>query len=164
MIETKRLILREYTLEDIDHLYEIISDKETMKFFDCPYTYEQTKRWIEWSISHYCEHGFGFYAVILKETGEFIGNCGLTFQHIDNEYLPEIGYHIHKNYWKQGYGSEAAIGVKEWAFKNTKYNELYSYMSQDNIASVKVALNNGMKHVKDYIEEDKIYSVYKIER
>lgn len=164
MIETKRLILRPYNIDDIDDLYKIISDKETMKYFDQPYTYEQTIRWVNWSIDHYKRYGFSFFAVILKETGQFIGNCGLTLQTIDNEILPEIGYHIHKDYMRQGYGSEAAIAVKDWAFLNTEYNDLYSYMSKDNEASVKVAIKNGMKHIKDYEEDNKVYSVYKITR
>ena len=65
MIETKRLILRPYSKDDIDDLYKRISDKETMKYFDQPYTYEQTIRWVNWSIDHYNQYGFSFFAVIL---------------------------------------------------------------------------------------------------
>ena len=72
----------------------------------------RTKDWIEWNLQNYEEYGFGLWAVVLRETDEFIGDCGLTIQNIDGESLPEIGYHIHKNHWRKGFGSEAASEVK----------------------------------------------------
>lgn len=50
----------------------------------------------------YEKYGFGLWAVVLKKTGEFIGDCGITIQNIDGEMLPEIGYHIHKNIGVRG--------------------------------------------------------------
>ncbi len=61
-----------------------------------------------------------------------IGDCGITIQNIDDELLPEIGYHIHKKYWRNGFGSEATRAVRDWAFENTKYECLYSYMKYTN--------------------------------
>jgi len=154
ILETERLRLREYTDDDFAALFAIISDPETMKFFPKPYDEKGTKRWLEWSMQHYREHGFGFWAVELKETGELIGNCGLTMQEIDGELLPEIGYHFHKEYWRQGFGSEAARGVRDWAFQNTNYDCLYSYMSAANTASYAVAIASRMKKVKEFTDED----------
>ena len=87
---------------------------------------------------------------MLKETGEFIGDCGLTLQNIDGEMLPEVGYHIHKKYWRRGFGKEAARAARDWAFLNTKYNVLYSYMKYTNEGSWRTAMANGMKKVKEY--------------
>lgn len=153
MIETKRLILREYTAGDFDAIYEILSDPETMRHYPAPFDAERTRRWIEWNLQNYEEYGFGLWAVILKETGELIGDCGVTIQNIDGEDLPEIGYHIHKKYWRQGLGSEAARAVRDWAFENTEYNCLYSYMKCTNAASSSTAIANGMKKVKEYPDE-----------
>ena len=153
ILETSRLILREYTEEDFDALYAIVGDRETMKHFPKPYDERGTKYWISWSKQHYTDHGFGFWAVILKETGELIGNCGLTMQIIDGEKLPEIGYHINKNHWNKGYAKEAAAGVRDWAFANTSFPALYSYMTQGNEASIRTAASIGMTKTGEYHDD-----------
>ena len=150
MIETERLLLRPYTLSDFDSLYEILSDPETMQHYPAPYDAEKTRNWITWNLDNYEKYGFGLWAVILKETGEFIGDCGITLQNIDGEILPEIGYHIHKKYWRRGFAKEAARAVRDWGFRNTEYDIFYSYMKYTNIGSWSTALANGMKKVKEY--------------
>lgn len=165
ILETERLLLREYTMEDFDAIHEILSDAETMQHYPKPYDEAMTRRWIQWNRQHYREHGFGIWAVILKTTGEFIGDCGLTLQNIDGEQLPEIGYHIHKRYWRRGLGSEAARAVRDWAFGNTAYDCLYSYMKYTNAASAATAMANGMKKVKEYPDEkNQISYAYAITR
>lgn len=153
MIETERLIFRDYTMSDFDALYEILSDPETMQHYPRPFNEEMTRGWIEWNICNYAEYGFGLWAVVLKETGEFIGDCGITIQDIDGEMLPEIGYHINKKYQRRGYGSEAARAVRDWAFEHTDYNCIYSYMKYTNVGSYLTAAANGMKRVKEYPDE-----------
>ena len=150
MIETERLLLRPYTLSDFDSLYEIMSDPETMQHYPAPYDEEKTRNWITWNLDNYEKYGFGLWAVVLKETGEFIGDCGITLQNIDGEILPEIGYHIHKKYWRRGFAKEAARAVRDWGFRNTQYDIFYSYMKYTNIGSWSTALANGMKKVKEY--------------
>ena len=150
MIETERLLLRPYTLSDFDSLYEIMSDPETMQHYPAPFDEEKTRNWITWNLDNYEKYGFGLWAVILKETGEFIGDCGITLQNIDGEILPEIGYHIHKKYWRRGFAKEAARAVRDWGFRNTQYDIFYSYMKYTNIGSWSTALANGMKKVKEY--------------
>lgn len=165
IIETERLILREYTPEDFDAIFEILSDSETMQHYPKPYDEAMTRRWIEWNMENYKEHGFGLWAVVLKETGEFIGDCGMSIQNIDGELLPEIGYHIHKKHWRKGYGSEAARAVRDWAFTETDYDCLYSYMKYTNVGSYSTAVANGMKRVKEYPDEkNKISYAYAITR
>lgn len=150
MIETERLLLRPYTLDDFPALYEILSDPETMQHYPAPYDEEKTRNWITWNLDNYEKYGFGLWAVVLKETGEFIGDCGITLQTIDGEILPEIGYHIHKKYWRRGFAKEAARAVRDWGFRNTQYDIFYSYMKYTNIGSWSTALANGMKKVKEY--------------
>lgn len=150
IIETNRLILREYVMEDFDALYEIMSDEETMQHYPAPFDEERTMSWITWNLDNYKKYGFGLWAVVLKETNEFIGDCGITIQNIDGEMLPEIGYHINKKYWRRGFGKEAAKAVRDWVFLNTDYNEIYSYMKYTNVGSYSTAIANGMKKVKEY--------------
>ena len=153
VIETENLLLREFTHEDFPALFEIFSDPETMRHYPKPFDENHTKDWIEWNLQNYEEYGFGLWAVVLRETDEFIGDCGLTIQDIDGESLPEIGYHIHKNHWRKGFGSEAASEVRDWAFMNTEYDCLYSYMKYTNIGSCSTAIAIGMRKVKEYPDE-----------
>lgn len=165
IIETERLILREYNYEDFNDLYEILSDRETMEHYPKPYDEKGVRGWIRWNIENYAKYGFGLWAVVLKETGKMIGDCGITIQNIDGDLLPEIGYHIHKNYWRKGFGSEAARAVRDWAFENTEYDRLYSYMKYTNIGSYSTASAIGMKKVKEYPDEiDTVTYVYAITR
>ena len=153
VIKTENLLLREFTHEDFPALFEIFSDPETMRHYPKPFDENRTKDWIEWNLQNYEEYGFGLWAVVLRETDEFIGDCGLTIQNIDGESLPEIGYHIQKNHWRKGFGSEAASEVRDWAFMNTEYDCLYSYMKYTNIGSYSTAVAIGMKKVKEYHDE-----------
>ena len=153
------------TLEDQNDVRNVVADPETMKFYREEFLEKYAQRWITWNLENYQKYGFGLWAIILKETGEFIGDCGLTMQRIDGEILPEIGYHIHRNFWRQGYGKEAAKAVRDWAFNNTKFDCLYSYMTSDNVPSYSTAASIGMKKIKEYLPEDDeegMLSVYAI--
>lgn len=145
IIETDRLLLREYTMDDFDALYEIVLDPETMQHYPAPFDAERTKNWITWNLENYKKYGFGLWAVVLKKTGEFIGNCGISMQNIDGKMLLEIGYHIHKNYWRQGFGKEAAQAARERLFRNTDYDIVYSYMKYTNVGSYCTAIANEMR-------------------
>jgi len=120
ILQTKRLNIREYTPDDFDALYEILSDEETMKYYPKPYDENGVNRWINGCIDSYKQNGFGLWALELRETGAFIGDCGISMQNIDGEILPEIGYHVHKNYWRQGYAKETCAAVKGRFFENTE--------------------------------------------
>lgn len=164
ILTTNRLILREYTMDDFDALYEILSDAETMKYYPKPYSEEGVRRWINWCLDCYQKYGFGLWALELKDCGTFIGDCGISMQTIDGERLPEIGYHIHKNYWRQGYAKEACAAVKDWFFQNTDFDSVYSYMHQANVASYATAASNGMTRIKAYETEEEALFVYRITR
>ena len=163
-LETKRLRIREYTLDDFAALYEILSDAETMKYYPKPYDENGVHRWINWCIDSYRRHGFGLWALELKDTGTFIGDCGISMQNIDGETLPEIGYHVHKNFWRRGYAKEACAAVKEWFFGNTEFDSVFSYMNQENIPSCATAAANGMTRIKAYHDGKEALFVYRITR
>ena len=161
--ETERLILREYTPEDLPELYNMISDPITMKFYPATYTHEGSLRWLNWSLKNYEIYGFGWWAVILKENGQYIGDCGITYQNINGQVLPELGYHLHYPFHRKGYGKEAANRVLKWWFKEKGFDEIYSYMTKDNIASSSLAASVGMKRIDEFVDEDNtVCFVYKI--
>lgn len=165
ILETDRLILREYVPEDFAALFGIVSDPETMQHYPAPFDEHKTRNWINWNLEHYNRYGFGLWAVVWKETGAFIGDCGITMQEIDGEMLPEIGYHIHKKYWRKGFAKEAAGAVRDWVFLNTQYDTIYSYMKYTNVGSYSTAAANGMKKVKEYPDPKNTVSyVYAITR
>ena len=101
----------------------------------------------------------------LDAKNSLLGDCGITIQNIDGEKLPEIGYHIHKKYWRCGLAKEAAQAVRDWAFENTEYASLYSYCKYTNEASYKTAEAIGMHFDKEYPDEvNKITRVSVIHR
>lgn len=163
--ETERLILRELTREDFDGLYAILSDPETMRHYPAPFDQERVRGWIDWNIDNYARYGFGLWAVTLKETGELIGDCGMTMQKIHGQMLPEIGYHIRKDQQRKGYASEAAARCIAFAFEERHLPAVYSYMKYTNVGSYTTALKNGMRFVEEYDDpKNTITRVYAITR
>ncbi|MBO0343536.1 GNAT family N-acetyltransferase [Flagellimonas profundi] len=86
----------------------------------------------------------GMNALILKESRELVGICGLLVQTVDNVKELEIGYSVLPNFWLQGFAFEAAKKCKEFAFENNLADSLISIIHVDNLPSQKVALKNGM--------------------
>lgn len=165
VLETERLILRQYTWDDFENLLALLSDPVTMQHYPKPYDEAGTRRWIQWNLDNYRNYGFGLWAITQKQSGTFIGDCGITMQKIDGSWLPEIGYHIHKDHWRKGYGKEAAAAVRDWAFTHTDFQQLYSYMKYTNVGSYSTAAAIGMTRVKEYPDpEDEILYVYTITR
>ena len=153
ILKTERLFLREMDPEDYDALYVVLTDTDIMQHY--PYTFDEKKvgEWIERNRNRYKENGFGLWAVCLKDTGEMIGDCGLTLQNIEGEMLPEIGYHIRRDCQRKGFAKEAAIAVRDWAFRNTDFPALYSYCKYTNMPSIKTAEAIGMHFDKEYPDE-----------
>ena len=165
ILETKRLFLREMTMSDLDALFAVLGDKEIMQHYPYSFDEERVRSWIERNMDRYKNDGFGLWAVCLKDTGEMIGDCGLTLQNIDGTMLPEIGYHIRKDQQRKGYAKEAAMAVRDWAFQNTEYPALYSYCKYTNVGSFKTAESIGMHFEKEYEDEaNKITHVSVIRR
>lgn len=152
ILETKRLILREMTKEDLPTLSKILQDDEVMYAYDGAFSNEEVQEWLDRQLGRYQEYGFGLWAVILKETGEMIGQCGLTMQDYNGGKILEVGYLLLKEYWHQGYASEVAIACKEYAFCKLNATEVYSIIRDTNIASQNVAKRNGMTCIAHFIK------------
>ena len=110
----------------------------------------------------------GLWAVILEETGEFIGQCGLTIQDCFGEKVIEVGYLFERAHWHHGYALEAAMACRDYAFREYNAGEVFSIIRDTNAPSVRVALRNGMQprgsFVKHYRGIDMPHIVYSIRR
>lgn len=165
VLETDRLILRELTHEDFDALYDVLSDSDITRHYPYNFDEQRVKNWIARNIQRYQTDGFGLWAVILRESGQLIGDCGITMQSIHGVLLPEIGYHIHKKHQRKGYATEAAAECMRFAFEQLGFERIYSYMKYTNVPSYTVALKNGMRFIEEYDDPDNLITrVYAIDR
>ena len=165
MIETKRLLLRKMTAQDFDALCRVLTDPDIMQHYPSVFNETGVQNWINKNMERYRIFGFGLWAVCLKDTGEVIGDCGLTMQLVDGQIKPEIGYHIRKDHQRQGYAKEAALAVRDWAFTNTPFQVVYSYMKHTNEPSAKTALAYGCKQVDSFRDDvNEITNVFAISK
>lgn len=165
IIETERLILREMTENDFEALNKVLADSEIMQHYPYAFDDKRVRNWIARNIERYRIFGFGLWAICLKETGEMIGDCGLTMQIIDGDIKPEIGYHIRADKQRIGFAKEAAIAVRDWTFNNTPFNVVYSYMKHTNEPSAKTAVSYGCKQVDEFKDDvNEITKVFAITR
>ena len=164
ILETGRLILREFSPQDADALALVLSDPETMKYYPAPIDRDGIQQWIERNLRRYAEDGVGLWAMVLKVTGEMIGDCGIIRQLVEGECLYEIGYHLRRDHWGQGLATEAAIACREWAFANLQVDRLISLIRPVNVPSCRVAERNGMTIWKEVDWRGLRHYVYAVNR
>lgn len=167
--ETERLIIREMKQSDLDALCRIMCDEEVMHAaYESAFSIEEVQGWLNRHLKRYEDYGFGLWAVVLKETGEMIGQCGLTLQTWQDKEILEIGYLFQKAYWHKGYATEAAIACKEYAFTVLNASSVYSMIRDTHIASQNVAIRNGMKIIdkftKNFRYVDMNFFLYSVDR
>ena len=133
---------------DYPALCKILQDKDVMYAYEGAFNDSEVQEWIDKQINRYKEYGLGLWAVILNETGEMIGQCGLTMQNYKDNQVLEIGYLFQKAFWHYGYATEAAIACRDFAFDKLNAEEVFSIIRDTNIASQNVAKRIGMT-IKD---------------
>ena len=163
-LETERLYLREITAADLPAWMAVLGDRENMKHYRYAFDEERVQNWIERNSERYRVFGFGLWAVIRKDTGELIGDCGVTMQNINGVIRPEIGYHIRRDCQRQGYAKEAAGACRDWIFENTPFRVVYSYMTLANEASWATAKACGMELAERFVDEGCEMVAYAITR
>ena len=144
---TERIKFRRILKSDYSDWLEFHKDPDTRKYwksnFDSP-EIECTK-WYEKQLYRYNNDLGGLNALVLKESNELIGHCGLLVQTVDGKTELEIGYSMIPKFWNMGYASEAAQKCRDYAFENNLAENLISIISISNLPSQKVATKNGMK-------------------
>ena len=146
ILETERILLRRLEMSDLDPLYKLYSDPEIRRYFpEGVLNLEETRDELEWHMNghpHYPE--LGLWATIYKETGKFIGRCGLLPWEIEGKPEVEIAYLLAKEFWHQGLATETAQGILKYGFETLNLSRLICLIDPDNVASQRVAERIGM--------------------
>jgi RimJ/RimL family protein N-acetyltransferase len=137
--------LRYLTPDDVDSIFAVIGDPVAMQYFPRTYDRKDAEEWIERNLRRYAEHGHGIYAVVLKTTGDVIGDCGLAIQQIAGGPELEVGYHLRRDQWGHGYATEAARACIAYAFREFGAEKVVSLIRPENLPSRRVAERNGME-------------------
>lgn len=165
-LETERLLTRQLEKADLPALKAILQDEETMRAYEGAFSDEEAESWLLRQQERYRENGLGLYAVLLKETGQLIGQCGLTRQQLPGEEVIEVGYLFHRAHWHRGYATEAAGAFLQYAFEVRREPSVYAIIRDSNLASQRVAKRLHMRpfcrFTKHYRGVDMPHIVFRI--
>ena len=149
IVETERLILREWTLDDAEDFHRIYTDAETMRFQGAlpeNYSVEVERYYLGRHIErYYADFGFGLWAVILRENNRLIGRCGLIRQPLEEGEEIEVSYLIERAFWNRGFASEAAGAALKLGFERYNFQRIVAFIHPRNTASARVAEKIGMR-------------------
>ena len=146
-IETARLRLRPFAMNDLDALHQqIYSEAEVMRYLPGgqPRPRDETEVVLSEFIAHEVRHGYTIDAVIDKRSGQFMGMCGLFVLKEDG--AVEIAYALGQSFWGQGYTTEAAVAVLRYGFETIGLQRIIALAVPENIASQRVMQKIGMQH------------------
>ena len=162
LLETDRLILRQFTVDDVEYIFKLHNDIEVMRYIPhkdpLNVPMESCEKFINWCIDEYDKKpGFGLFAVIIKDTGKFIGWNEIN--HLDNTEEVEIGYRYLKPFWGYGYATETSLALINYGFNTLNLSKLVGVAMPDNKASTRVLEKVGMKYkeVRKYYGADFAY-------
>lgn len=145
---TARLRFREMTAADIGLMAALLGDPDVMRFYPRPKTRDEAMRWIEWNQANYAEHGYGLWITETHE-GDFVGDCGLTWQPIGDCRSLEVGFHTVPGRQGLGYATEAARACLDLATGPIGESHVVAIINPANVASRRVAEKLGM-----YVEQE----------
>lgn len=147
-LESARLTMRELTLTDLPFVFEMLGDAEVMRFYPKPLDREESAAWIERQHTRYASDGHGLWLVEERESGLPVGQAGLVMQQLAGFPRPryaEVGYLLHRPFWKRGYATESAAAIRHYAHETLGYDEVISLIRPENEPSQAVARRLGMQ-------------------
>ncbi len=168
--ETDRLIFRKIQESDFDIWLEFCKFQDSLKYIfsqkelEIEDPIERCKIWFDRVFLRYKNNLGGMNAMIDKKTGEFVGQCGLLIQTVDEIEELEIGYSLMPNFRGQGYAIESAKKCKYFAFEKNFSNSLISIIHINNQASAKVAIANGMTLEKTTISKGDAVNIFRVNK
>ena len=142
-METPRLLMRPFVVDDAPALFRILGDPQVMRFsVGGPHqNAAATARWIEGAIRHQAKYGFSMSAVLIRDGSELIGKCGLAVLH---DGRTEIGYRMRRDRWGAGYATEAAQAWLDHGFRSFGLTAIVAMIEEANGPSIRVAEKIGM--------------------
>ncbi|MFI5203599.1 MAG: GNAT family N-acetyltransferase [Flavobacteriales bacterium] len=164
-LESTRLRTRFLTPGNIKPFTVFFEDEECVEFikpFLKPTAEESTHYMVERQMQRYAENRYGLQALFEKKTNAFIGACGLLLQEVDGINEVEVGYHMLKKYWGQGYAPEAARIFLDYAFQNKLAESIISVIDINNVKSQRVAEKNGLVREKQTRWHEMDVFIYRI--
>ena len=157
LLETDRLILRQFHLDDASALFNIRSNDKVMEFMDTKAhdSVEDVRMMITEVNESFSKHEGIYWAMEEKVSGRFIGYFG--FWRLDKEHCrAEIGYALHPDYWSNGFMQETFVFMLEFAFTKLKVHSLEAHVNVDNQASMRLLERNGFRQ-EAYFRENYLY-------
>lgn len=148
---TTRLRLRQWTDADLEPLAAMNADPEVMAHFPAPLSRGESDAMLARLRSDLAEHGWGLWALELRETGEFLGFTGLAIPRFDAHFTPavEVGWRLARTYWGHGYATEAARAATAYGFSELALDEIVSFTTVGHRSSRAVMERLGMTHDSD---------------
>lgn len=163
--ETERLILRFFESDDAEALYELMSNRQVMKFsVSGPLNRKQALSFLNSILDTYSSKGFSLWAVHSKEDQRLIGFCGHFFHRLEGKDEVELVYRLLPDYWGQGLASEAARAATKYAFTDLGLERLISFIADNNVASKRVAESSGFRLERETHFYDKPVLVYSLDK
>jgi RimJ/RimL family protein N-acetyltransferase len=146
MIETARLLLRDWRASDREPFHRINSDPRVMEYFPAPLSREESDSLIARIEAHQAQHGFTFFAAELRHTAQFIGFIGMVHTPFEAHFTPcvEIGWRLAAEFWGQGLATEGAHAVLRFGFDELKLPEIVALTVPANLRSRRVMEKLGM--------------------
>lgn len=162
VLTTERLALRRYRRDDVDALVPVLGDPISMRYYPHPFSRNECAAWIDSQLQHYETDGFALWAIELRETGSFVGDCGPTVRTVDGTREVEVGWHVHPKHQNQGIATEAALACRDHVFQTLGLTRLISLVRPENVPSCRVAEKIGMdiERVTPYGSEGWLHRVY----
>jgi [ribosomal protein S5]-alanine N-acetyltransferase len=164
ILETPRLLLRKFTLQDAEALELCLGDPVVMEFYPAPLDRQGVEGWIARNLARYERDGHGLWAMVLRDTNQVIGDCGCTIQEVEGKNEVEVGYHVRRDLWGRGYATEAARACMEYGFNRLGAKHVISMIRPPNVPSRRVAEKNGMTCEKVILWRDYEHCVYAKEK
>jgi ribosomal-protein-alanine N-acetyltransferase len=163
-LETPRLELCPFRADDVKVMAEVLGDPVSMRFYPHPLSLGETRAWVDRNIARFEQDGRGLWAVVLRATGEVVGDCGAVLQRVDGSEELELGWHLHPAHQGRGYATEAAAAWRDHAFATTDRDKLISLILEANDPSCRVAERIGMTPWKTAEFAGRPHLVYAIRR
>jgi ribosomal-protein-alanine N-acetyltransferase len=164
ILETERLLLRYMTPEDIQSLVDLWTDADVTYFMGGPREIKTLTQNLEETTANPLAEPYDLWPVVEKSTGKVIGHCGLLDKDVDGTKEFELVYVLAKSVWGKGYATEIARALRDYAFTFCGLTRLIALIEPENVASEKVAVNAGMRFVKEVIRPGgavrKVFAVY----